>query len=50
MLGSITGYCESCQIEISAFTTCVNGVDVALGQGCDLHLPTALANHPPDQV
>ena len=47
-VGSITGDCESCQNEISALTTRVNRVNFALGQGDDLHLPMAHANHPPD--
>ena len=47
---SITGDCESCQKEISPLTTHVNEGDFALGQGGDLHLPTAHANHCPDPV
>ena len=36
-VGNITGDCKSCHNEMSALTTPVNGVDVALGQGRDLH-------------
>ena len=32
-VGNITGDCESCQIEISALTSRVNGINFALGQG-----------------
>ena len=49
-VGSITGDYESSQNGISALTTHVNGVDCALGEGGDLHLPTAHANHPTDLV
>ena len=35
-MGSITRDCESCQSDISALTTHVNGGDFALGQGGDM--------------
>ena len=41
---------ESCQNEISALTTWVNGVDFALGQGGDVHFPMAHVNQHTDPV
>ena len=41
---NITGVGESCQNEISALATHVNGIDFALGQKDDLHDPLPHAN------
>ena len=43
-MGSITDDLESCQNDVLALTTRVNGCDFELGQGDDWHLPVAHAN------